>query len=185
MEFKETDLKGCFHIAPKLFKDKRGYFFESFNQKLFENAVGHEVHFKQDNQSRSSQGVIRGLHLQLGVYAQAKLVRAIEGKILDVAVDVREDSPTLGKYVAFVLSAENNHQLYIPRGFAHGFSVLSEFATIHYKADNYYAPEAESGIIYNDSVLGIDWQISKEDIIVSEKDLKLPTFEYFKNINHD
>lgn len=180
MIFKETSIKGCFQIIPQLFEDKRGYFFESFNQNLFENSIGHKVSFVQDNQSRSSYGVVRGLHLQLGESAQAKLVRALEGTILDVALDLRPDSNTYGKHVSFILSEENKHQLFIPRGFAHGFSVLSKNATIHYKADNYYAPNNESGIVYNDDVLKIDWQISKEDIIISDKDAALPGFNEFK-----
>lgn len=185
MNFKETEIKGCFLIEPNLFQDNRGYFYESFNQKLFEESVGSKASFVQDNQSRSSYGVIRGLHLQLGEYAQAKLVRALEGTILDVAVDVRSGSPTFGKYVAFILSEENKHQLFIPRGFAHGFAVLSPYATIHYKADNYYAPNYESGIIYNDQSLNIDWQLDNKDITISDKDQKLPTLEIYKNINHD
>ena len=181
MQIEETKLKGCFHITPKVFKDERGYFFESFNQNNFNKEVGEQVTFVQDNQSQSSFGVIRGLHLQLGDNAQAKLVRAIEGTILDVAVDLRPESATYGYHVSFILSAENKQQLFIPRGFAHGFSVLSEKATIHYKADNFYAAKAESGIIYNDKDLNIDWQLKQEEIITSQKDLLLPTLKQFKN----
>ena len=182
MTIKETSIRGCYHIIPKIFEDNRGYFFESFNQKLFEEAIGTKIEFVQDNQSRSSFGVVRGLHLQLGSNAQAKLVRALEGEILDVAVDVRIDSPTFGKYVSYLLSEENKHQLFIPRGFAHGFSVLSEKATIHYKADNYYAPSSESGIIYNDNSLDIDWNLTVNQTITSEKDQLLPTLDELKTI---
>lgn len=183
MTFKETGIKGCFQIIPKLFEDNRGYFFESFNQRLFEQVTGTKTDFVQDNQSRSTYGVLRGLHLQLGISAQAKLVRALEGSILDVAVDLRPKSHTYGQHVSFILSEENKHQLFIPRGFAHGFSVLSKNATIHYKADNYYDPNAESGIIYNDDTLKIDWKLKNEDIIISKKDSELPTLNDLNNNN--
>lgn len=179
MQFKETKLKGCFLITPQVFEDKRGYFFESFNQQLFEKAIGYHVDFVQDNQSQSSYGVLRGLHLQLGKNAQAKLVRAIQGRLLDIAVDLRTGSITYGQWVAYELSEQNKQQLFIPRGFAHGFVVLSKMASIHYKADNYYAPQAESGIIYNDESLNIGWQVPTKDIITSDKDLKLPTLQAF------
>lgn len=182
MQIEETKLKGCFHITPAVYKDNRGYFFESFNQSNFENAIGEHISFVQDNQSQSSYGVIRGLHLQLGEHAQAKLVRAIQGTILDVAVDVRPESPTYGQYVSSMLSEDNKHQLFVPRGFAHGFSVLSETATIHYKADNFYAAKAESGLLYNDSDLKIDWKLEDREILTSEKDLLLPSLKDFNHV---
>ncbi len=181
MKIEETKLKGCFLINPKVFEDDRGYFFESFNQREFENAIGQHTNFVQDNQSQSSYGVIRGLHLQVGEMAQAKLIRVIQGEILDVIVDTRKNSSTYGQHASFILSEENKQQLFIPREFAHGFVVLSNIATIHYKADNYYAPNNESGIIYNDSDLNIDWQIPMRDIKTSDKDLLLPTLKEFKN----
>lgn len=179
MQVQETKLKGCFIIEPQVFKDSRGYFFESFNEQKFEAATGHNGHFVQDNQSSSSYGVIRGLHLQKGEYAQAKLVRAIEGKVLDVAVDLRAGSPTYGEWVAVELSAENNRQLYVPRGFGHGFSVLSEQAIFAYKCDNGYHKEAEGGVFYKDTTLNIDWQIPAGKEIISEKDSILPPFSAF------
>ena len=151
MTIKETDIKDCLIIEPNVFEDKRGYFFEGFNKKLFSNSVGHDVNFVQDNESYSSKGVLRGLHFQKGKHAQAKLVRVIKGKVLDVAVDIRENSKTYGQYVSIVLSAENKKQLFVPRGFAHGFVVLSESAIFSYKCDNYYHKESEGGIIYNKS----------------------------------
>lgn len=181
MKIEETKLKGCFLITPKLFKDDRGYFYESFNKEILEEEVGHPLNFVQDNQSQSEHGVIRGLHLQLGKSAQAKLVRAIQGTILDIIVDVRKESPSFGHYGSFKLSEENKYQLFMPKGIAHGFVVLSNKATIHYKADNYYAPSNESGIIYNDADLAIDWQLPSEKIKTSNKDLLLPTFKEFIN----
>lgn len=183
MNIKETKLKGCFHITPNVFEDHRGYFFESFNQHVFEETIGERITFVQDNQSQSSFGVIRGLHLQLGNNAQAKLVRAVQGTILDVAVDLRLHSPTYGQSVSYVLSEDNKEQLFVPRGFAHGFSVLSEKATIHYKADNFYASDAESGVLYSDQYLNINWQVPIGDIKTSDKDLLLPTLTEFKNSN--
>lgn len=179
MQVQETKLKGCFIIEPQVFKDNRGYFFESFNEQKFEAATGHNGHFVQDNQSSSSYGVIRGLHLQKGEHAQAKLVRALEGKVLDVAVDLRPGSPTYGEWVAVELSAENNRQLYVPRGFGHGFSVLSEHAVFAYKCDNGYNKEAEGGVSYNDTTLNIDWQIPAGKEIISEKDSLLRPFSEF------
>lgn len=179
MQVEETKLKGCFIIEPQIFKDSRGYFFESFNEQKFEEATGHNGHFVQDNQSLSSYGVIRGLHLQKGEHAQAKLVRVLQGKVLDVAVDLRLGSATFGEWVAVVLSAENNRQLYIPRGFGHGFSVLSEQAIFAYKCDNNYNKGAEVGIYYDDPILKIDWQIEKGKEIISEKDSILPLFSEF------
>jgi dTDP-4-dehydrorhamnose 3,5-epimerase len=181
MKIEETKLKGCFLIKPSLFEDKRGYFYESFNKKVLEKIIGYPLNFVQDNQSQSGYGVIRGLHLQTGNHGQAKLVRAIQGEILDVIVDVRKNSPTYGHAASFILSEENKQQLFVPKGFAHGFVVLSNIATIHYKADNYYNPQSESGVIYNDKDLAIDWKLSTSDIITSEKDLLLPTLTDFKN----
>lgn len=177
MIVEETKLKGCFKIQPQVFRDSRGYFFESFNQGKFEELTGQSGAFVQDNQSASSYGVIRGLHFQKGEAAQAKLVRVIEGTVLDVAVDIREESPTYGQWVAVELSAENNLQLYVPRGFAHGFSVLSETAVFVYKCDNVYNKSAEGGIIYNDPTLNIDWGIPESERSLSEKDLLLPTLK--------
>lgn len=173
MKVTETKLKGCFIIEPKVFKDSRGYFFETFNQPKFEELTGQSGHFVQDNQSASTYGVIRGLHFQKGDYAQAKLVRVIEGRVLDVAVDIREGSETYGQWASVELSAENNLQFYVPRGFAHGFSVLSETAVFAYKCDNTYNKESEGGIAYNDLSLGIDWGIPEESRSLSEKDLAL------------
>ena len=179
MQVKETILSGCFIIEPRVFKDERGYFFESFNQEGFEKSTGTKVNFVQDNQSFSSYGVVRGLHFQKGAHSQAKLVRVIQGKVLDVAVDIREDSKTYGEHVAVELSAENNKQLFVPRGFAHGFSVLSDTATFIYKCDNYYNKESEGGIIYNDPNLNIDWRLPLKDILVSKNDLVLKTVKEF------
>lgn len=177
MNFILTPLAGCLIIEPKVIFDERGYFMESFNQKSFSQIVGQEINFVQDNQSFSSKGVLRGLHYQTGAHAQAKLVRVLSGEVLDVAVDIRPDSPTFGQYVAVVLSAENKKQLFIPRGFAHGFLVLSETATFFYKCDNFYNKESEGGIIYNDPTIGIDWQMDFENLIISEKDQYLPNLE--------
>ena len=170
----ETKLEGCFILEPRVFEDERGYFFESFNHNKFCEAIGQKINFVQDNQSYSSKGVIRAIHYQIGEQAQAKLVRVLSGKVLDVAVDLRKDSPTFGQHVAVELSAENKKQLFIPRGFGHGFSVLSETAEFFYKCDNFYNKDSEGGIIYNDSDLNIDWQLPVNDIKVSQKDLELP-----------
>ncbi|ANI88861.1 dTDP-4-dehydrorhamnose 3,5-epimerase [Arachidicoccus ginsenosidimutans] len=175
MHIEETKLKGCFLLQPKVFKDDRGYFFESFNQKVFEEATGSTNIFVQDNQSFSTYGTIRGLHFQQGEFAQAKLVRVIQGKVLDVAVDLRKDSPTYGEWVSAELTDENNLQLYIPRGFAHGFSVLSETAIFSYKCDNYYNKASEGGLRFDDATLNIDWKIPLDKVVVSEKDKVLPT----------
>ena len=177
MTVKETHLKGCFIIEPRVFEDQRGYFFESFNQVQFNELIGTHVDFVQDNESKSTKGVLRGLHYQTGDYAQAKLVRVIEGTVLDVVVDIREDSETFGEQFSIELSESNRKQLFIPKGFAHGFIVLSDTAIFSYKCDNYYNKASEGGIIYNDTQLDIDWQLSEEDFIISEKDLELPTFE--------
>lgn len=177
MTVRETKLKGCFIIEPKVFEDKRGYFFESFNQKAFNKTIGEEVNFVQDNESFSTKGVLRGLHFQKGESAQAKLVRVLKGKILDVAVDIRKDSPTFGKHFSIELTEDNKKQLFITKGFAHGFVVLSDTAIVFYKCDNFYNKETESGIIYDDKDLNIDWHLEQEELIISEKDLSLPLFK--------
>jgi len=173
----ETKLKGCFILEPQVFEDSRGYFFESFNQEKFEEQVGISVHFVQDNESYSSKGVLRGLHYQTGKYAQAKLVRVIEGSVLDVAVDIRRDSVTFGQYITVLLTGENKKQFFVPKGFAHGFVVLSDKVRFSYKCDNFYNKASEGGISYNDKTLKIDWQLREEDLIISEKDQFLPAFE--------
>lgn len=169
--------------------DARGYFIETFRQDLFEQAVGHKVPFVQDNESRSSYGVLRGLHYQLPPHAQSKLVRVIDGSVLDVAVDIRKGSPTFGRHVAVELSGENKKQLFVPRGFAHGFVVLSKQATFTYKVDNYYSPECDRGLSYNDKAIGIDWGVEESDLQLSAKDTLLPQlsetadlFEYEVNL---
>ena len=177
-----TKLEGCFIIEPTLFYDDRGYFMESFNEVRFEKETGQRVHFVQDNQSYSTKGVLRGLHYQTGEYAQAKLVRVLDGEVLDIAVDIRPDSATYGQYEAIVLSGENKKQFFVPRGFAHGFLVLSDTATFFYKCDNFYNKESEGGIIYNDSSLNIDWQLPSEDLIISEKDKVLPPLDNARKI---
>ena len=176
MKVTETKLKGCFLMEPTLFKDERGHFMESFNKERFNSAIGAEVHFVQDNQSFSKKGVIRALHYQIGEYAQAKLVRVLQGRVLDVVVDLRKDSVSFGEHIAMELSHDNKRQLFIPRGFAHGFVVLSDTAEFFYKCDNYYSPAAERGIIYNDGDLNINWFLPQEKFIISKKDLILPTF---------
>ena len=177
MKFIETKLKGCFILEPKIFEDERGYFMESFNQSVFEKGIGQKIQFVQDNQSRSSYGVVRGLHYQIGKNSQAKLVRVLKGRVMDVAVDLRPESPTFGQHISCELSADNRIQMFIPRGFAHGFSVLSKSAEFFYKCDNYYNKGAEAGIVYNDSSLDIDWGIEAADILVSPKDLELPSVQ--------
>ena len=180
MNFIKTKLDGVYIIEPKIYPDSRGYFFESYNELEFQ-ANGIPNRFVQDNQSKSSYGVIRGLHCQLGEHSQAKLVRVLKGKVLDVAVDIRKDSPTFGQHVAVELSDENQRQLFIPRHFLHGFSVLSEEAIFAYKVDNFYCKESEGGIAWNDPTLNIDWGISAKDIILSEKDKCHQTFEQYKH----
>ena len=181
MPFIETGFKGLKIFEPKVFQDSRGYFFESFNKNIFRDA-GIDVEFVQDNESRSQRGVLRGLHYQLNPMAQAKLVRVVEGEVLDVVVDIRKGSPTFGKHFGLLITAENKKQLFIPRGFAHGFSVLSPTCIFQYKCDNYYSKESEGGISYNDPELGIDWGIKPEEAIVSDKDKLLPAF---KNCNNN
>lgn len=172
MNFIETEIPGLIIIEPRVFKDDRGYFFESFNRKEFESQIG-GIDFVQDNESKSTFGVLRGLHFQKPPFTQAKLVRCIFGSILDVVVDLRADSPSYGKHLAIELSSEDKKQLFIPKGFAHGFVVLSPEAVFAYKVDNYYSAPHDSGIFWNDERLGIDWRINPNDIILSEKDKKL------------
>jgi dTDP-4-dehydrorhamnose 3,5-epimerase len=171
MEVIKTKIDGVVIIEPKVFQDARGYFFESFSQREFEAKVC-QINFVQDNESMSSYGVMRGLHFQRPPFAQSKLVRCVKGRVLDVAVDIRKGSPTYGQHVAVELSEDNHRQFFVPRGFAHGFVVLSETAVFQYKCDNFYAPEADGGINIKDDALGIDWQIPMEKAILSEKDLK-------------
>ena len=173
MEYKETKIKGVFIIEPKVFQDARGYFMEAWKQAEFDEHVGRTV-FIQDNESKSSFGVLRGLHYQKGDASQAKLVRVIKGKVLDVAVDIRKSSPTFGQHVMVELSEENKRQFFIPRGFAHGFLVLSDEAIFTYKVDNPYAPQCEAGIRWNDPDVGIEWPIDPAQVLTSEKDLKQP-----------
>ena len=176
MEYIKTEIEGVFVIEPKVFNDARGYFMEAWKQAEFNEHVG-KVDFIQDNESKSSFGVLRGLHFQKGAAAQAKLVRVIKGKVLDVAVDIRKSSPTFGKHVMVELSEENKRQFFIPRGFAHGFLVLSEEAFFTYKVDNPYAPQSEAGIRWNDPALAIQWPIDPQKVQTSEKDLKQPSFK--------
>lgn len=180
MTFTETKLKGCFILEPKIIKDDRGYFMESFNEKTFQEGIGQKVTFVQDNQSFSTKGVLRGLHYQCGEHAQAKLVRVLQGEVLDVVVDLRTNSETYGQYEAIILSSINQKQIFIPRGFAHGFLVLSETATFFYKCDNFYDKESEGGLIYNDQKVNIDWNFPLNELIISEKDQVLPNLENAK-----
>lgn len=179
MNIIKTDIEGVLIIEPKVFGDARGYFFESFNQKGFKEQTGIDVLFVQDNESCSSKGVVRGLHFQLPPYAQSKLVRVVEGTVLDVAVDIRKWSPTYGKHVSVELSAENKRQFFLPKGFAHGFAVLSERAVFQYKCDEYYHPEAEGAIAWDDPTLAIDWKIDKSQVLLSDKDRRHPLFKDF------
>jgi len=174
MTITPTTLEGCIILTPRLFNDDRGYFFESFNQLKFNEAVGSEVNFVQDNQSFSTKGVFRGLHLQAGEHAQAKLVRVTQGEVLDVAVDLTKSSSTYGQHFSVLLSDRNHNQFFIPRGFAHGFVVLSDTAIFQYKCDNYYNKAAESGLHYSDPSLNIDWKLSANELLVSDKDKELP-----------
>ncbi|WP_296382665.1 dTDP-4-dehydrorhamnose 3,5-epimerase [Winogradskyella sp.] len=173
----ETKLKGCFILQPTIFKDKRGYFIESFNQQTFNDSLGLKVNFVQDNESQSSKGVLRGLHYQTGNHAQAKLVRVVKGSVLDVVVDMRESSETFGDHFSIELNVENKAQLYVPRGFAHGFIVLEDETIFSYKCDNLYNKASEAGIIYNDKDLNINWELPEKNFIISEKDLVLPKFK--------
>lgn len=176
MKMTRTDIEGLVVIEPRVFGDSRGYFFESFSQREFEKEVG-QVRFVQDNESKSSYGVIRGLHFQKPPHTQSKLVRVVKGRVLDVAVDLRRDSKTYGKYFSVELTEDNHLQLFIPKGFAHGFAVLSDEAVFQYKCDEFYAPESEGAIAWNDPDIGVDWQIPEDKVILSEKDKKHPSFK--------
>jgi len=176
MRVEQTPLKDCFIIHEKVHGDARGYFIETYNSKDFKAATGLDIEFVQDNQSRSSKGVLRGLHMQRGAAAQAKLVRVLEGAVLDVAVDLRKGSPSFGQHHAIELTADNNKQFFVPAGFAHGFVVLSDYATFFYKVDKFYEPGNEVGIMYNDADLNIDWKLADSEIILSEKDKTLGSF---------
>jgi dTDP-4-dehydrorhamnose 3,5-epimerase len=173
----ETYIKGCFLLSPDVHKDERGSFLESYNKKVFEDCIGQQIDFVQDNQSISKKGALRGLHYQKGTKAQSKLVRVVSGEILDVIVDIRKGSETFGAHLKIVLSAEKNEILFIPKGMAHGFVTLSKEAIFLYKCDEYYNKEAEGGIIYSDSQLNIDWEVNSDELIVSDKDKRLPTFK--------
>lgn len=179
MKIRKTDIEGLIIIEPSVFEDKRGYFYESYNETSY-HAAGITNRFVQDNQSKSSYGVIRGLHMQVEPYAQAKLIRVIEGSVFDVALDVRKGSPTYGKWFGLELSAENKLQMLVPKGCCHGFSVVSETATVFYKCDEFYKPGSEAGINFDDPDLAIDWRIPAEKAIVSEKDLALPFLKHSK-----
>ena len=180
MKFIKTDIPSLVIIEPTVFADARGYFLESYNKKAFEENIG-SVNFVQDNESKSSKGVLRGFHFQKPPFTQAKLVRCIEGEVLDVAVDIRRGSPTYGKHISVKLTGENKKQLFVPRGFAHGFAVLSKTAVFAYKVDNIYAPKYDGGIIWNDTDLQIDWNLSENEVKLSEKDAKLPTLASLDN----
>lgn len=182
LKFIETKLKGCFILEPTIIKDERGYFMESFNEKTFQEGIGQEVSFVQDNQSFSTKGVLRGLHYQCSEHAQAKLVRVLDGEVLDVAVDLRPESATCGQYEAVLLSGENQKQFFVPRGFAHGFLVLSETATFFYKCDNFYNKESEGGLIYNDETVNINWNFPIQELIISDKDKVLPNLQNAKKV---
>jgi dTDP-4-dehydrorhamnose 3,5-epimerase len=180
MKFTKTNIEGLVIIEPRVFGDERGYFLETYNEKEFEESIG-KISFVQDNESKSSKGVLRGLHFQKPPFAQAKLVRCLEGKVLDVAVDIREGSNTYGQHVAVEISGENKRQLFVPRGFAHGFLVLSDSATFAYKVDNIYAPDHDRGLQWNDKELNIQWGLEDSEVIVSEKDAELPLFSKFES----
>ncbi len=180
MKVFKTPLDGCIVLSPTTFSDDRGCFFESYKKELLDDFLGDEVDFVQDNESFSSKGVLRGLHFQKGAFAQAKLVRVVQGSVLDVAVDLRLESPTYGQYFSIEMSSENKKQLFIPRGFAHGFVVLSDTALFSYKCDNYYSKASERGIIYNDPDLNIDWKLPDDQLQLSKKDLELPQFKSLK-----
>lgn len=180
MEIFQTTIPEVKLFKPRIFGDARGSFFESYNQNTIKQ-VGIDAIFVQDNQSQSTRGVLRGLHYQMGEHAQAKLVRVLQGEVLDVAVDIRKGSPTFGKYFSAIISAENGHQMFVPRGFAHGFVVLSETATFAYKCDNFYHKPAEGGIIWNDPTINIDWSLDLKDVLLSEKDEILPNLENCQN----
>lgn len=177
MKVQKTPLQDCILLKPSEFRDSRGIFCETYNKRDFKKATGMDIDFVQDNQSTSSYGVLRGLHFQKGAMAQAKLVRVIEGKVLDIVVDIRKESKTFGSHFSLILDSVSNEQLFVPRGFAHGFITLSKTSIFSYKCDNFYDQASESGIIYNDATLKIDWHLPKEDLIISEKDRKLPSLK--------
>ena len=181
MTIEQTPLKDCFIIHEKVHGDARGYFIETYNQRDFKAASGLDIEFVQDNQSRSTKGVLRGLHMQRGAAAQAKLVRVLEGAVLDIAVDLRKGSPSFGQHYAIELTADNHKQFFVPAGFAHGFVVLSETATFFYKVDKFYEPGNEVGIMYNDQDLNIDWRLAEREIILSEKDKTLGSFKEYSD----
>ena len=183
MAYIKTDIKDLWVIEPTVFEDERGYFFESFNEKLFEKETGNAIHFVQDNQSKSNKGVLRGLHYQTGKHSQAKLVRVLQGSVQDIAVDLRLGSATYGKHFSITLSAENKKQFFVPRGFAHGFLVLEDNTIFAYKCDSFYDKESEGGIIYNDPTIAIKWKLSKESFLLSEKDQVLPSIENCRKIS--
>ena len=183
MKAKESPIQGCYILEPEIFEDDRGYFFESFNQNNLYELIGERVIFVQDNESYSKKGVLRGLHFQTGDFAQAKLVRVTEGLVLDVVLDIRKDSKTYGQHFSIELSKENKKQLFIPRGLAHGFVVLSESATFCYKCDNFYNKSSEAGIIYNDPILKIDWKLPENELIISDKDKGLSSFKKIADDN--
>ncbi|MFT4698920.1 MAG: dTDP-4-dehydrorhamnose 3,5-epimerase [Flavobacteriaceae bacterium] len=177
MKLLETPLKGCFILEPSVYKDERGFFYESYNKKRFNEVTNLNIDFVQDNQSASLYGVIRGLHFQTGEFAQSKLVRVLLGKVLDVIVDLRKGSETFGQQFSIILDDVDHKQLFVPKGFAHGFITLSERSIFSYKCDNFYDKDSENGIIYNDATLSINWHLPREDFIISEKDILLPTFK--------
>jgi dTDP-4-dehydrorhamnose 3,5-epimerase len=181
MEVEFFDIKGLALIKPTVFEDHRGYFIETFNKSKFNSLYGPTDEFVQDNESSSSYGTLRGIHFQKPPYAQSKLVRVIKGEVLDLAIDLRAASPSFGKWKSFLLTEKNKHQVYVPKGFGHAFVVLSETAIFSYKVDNYYHPESDSGIIWNDKSLHIDWQINDSDLLLSEKDKNLRSFEEYAN----
>ncbi len=181
MRIIETDIEDLLVIKPNVDKDSRGFFFESYNKKRFQEVTGQDVDFIQDNLSRSDYGVLRGLHFQIKPFGQSKLVTVLKGEVLDVVLDIRKGSPTYGKYFSLKLNEENKLQVFVPKGFAHGFIVLSEFAEFHYKCDNYYTPDYESGIHYNDPEINIDWELPSSDIKISEKDKSLKTLKEAEN----
>lgn len=177
MAFIPTEIKDVWVIEPKIFEDERGYFYESFNADQFNKETGLNVNFVQDNQSKSNKGVLRGLHYQVGEHAQAKLVRVLQGSVQDIAVDLRKNSPTFGQYFSIILSGENHKQLFVPRGFAHGFLVLEDDTIFAYKCDNFFNKESEGGMIYNDETINIKWELSQDEYVLSEKDTILPNLE--------
>lgn len=181
MEYIKTSILDVLLIKPKLHRDQRGYFAETFRQDKLKDSLGYKVNFFQENETRSKKGVLRGLHFQLPPFAQSKLVRVIDGEVLDIVVDIRKDSPTFGHHLAENLSEKNKHQLFIPRGFAHGFVVLSEWATFSYKVDNYYSPKSEAGLAFNDPNLGLNWSLPLDQLILSKKDLNQPTLDMLYN----